>query len=178
MTEECPVCYEPLGKDDILECTHKVHIECVKKSHVAKCPICRCKVNIEVEGKCDWDYIEPTHTLHDFANAIYTTINSFDIGYDGDDDSDDDYDEIHSIRVALETLNLLEAHIRYGVGYEFIEEDREFLTSLICDRVHLTDDDLRACTEITGRIVESSTLLNLNTFLNTQQLPRQFDEVD
>lgn len=34
--------------NNIVECGHKVHIECVKKSGRAKCPMCRKSLNIEV----------------------------------------------------------------------------------------------------------------------------------
>ena len=47
--EECPVCYDKLDENDNpLECGHWVHKECVKKSGVSRCPLGRCKLNIQV----------------------------------------------------------------------------------------------------------------------------------
>lgn len=46
---ECPICLE--HTDDILECGHKIHLECVKKHFKPECPVCRKSLNISVSGK-------------------------------------------------------------------------------------------------------------------------------
>lgn len=37
---DCPVCYEEMDNSK-LSCGHKVHGNCIIKSGIAKCPICR-----------------------------------------------------------------------------------------------------------------------------------------
>jgi hypothetical protein len=48
--EDCPICTEKIGDEDILECGHWIHISCVKKHFKPECPVCRKSLNIEVEG--------------------------------------------------------------------------------------------------------------------------------
>lgn len=47
----CPICYDDMGDEKNLICGHLVHISCIKKSFRAECPLCRTKLDIEVEGK-------------------------------------------------------------------------------------------------------------------------------
>lgn len=39
--DECAVCFEELSSNDVLECKHKIHSDCIIKSCKAECPICR-----------------------------------------------------------------------------------------------------------------------------------------
>lgn len=57
--EDCIICLDPLSDKDILECGHKIHLECVKKHFKPECPICRKQLNIKVTGK----YPEPNEQL-------------------------------------------------------------------------------------------------------------------
>lgn len=50
--DECPVCYETFSeKDKHLACGHWIHLDCVKKSMKAECPICRKPVNIDQRSR-------------------------------------------------------------------------------------------------------------------------------
>jgi len=44
--EECPVCFESLGRSRPLSCGHWVHRDCVLQSGKKECPICRSQVTI------------------------------------------------------------------------------------------------------------------------------------
>ena len=48
--EDCPICTEKIGDEDILDCGHWIHISCVKKHFKPECPVCRKSLNIQVEG--------------------------------------------------------------------------------------------------------------------------------
>lgn len=39
--ENCPVCYEKIDSNELLNCGHYVHKECIMKSRNNNCPICR-----------------------------------------------------------------------------------------------------------------------------------------
>ncbi len=39
--ENCPVCYEEISQKEALQCSHLVHIDCIKQSMKPECPICR-----------------------------------------------------------------------------------------------------------------------------------------
>lgn len=49
--KQCPICYDNMGDEKNLICGHLVHVSCIKKSFRAECPLCRTKLDIEVEGK-------------------------------------------------------------------------------------------------------------------------------
>jgi len=72
--DNCCVCFESLNKtNQSLECGHWVHIECIKQQRdvVAKCPLCRQVLNIQLKNP-----------------KIISTINL--IEYEEDNDEDDD----------------------------------------------------------------------------------------
>ena len=48
--EDCIICTEKIGEEDILDCGHWIHISCVKKHFKPECPVCRKSLNIEVVG--------------------------------------------------------------------------------------------------------------------------------
>lgn len=39
--DECPVCCDDIDENDILECGHWVHMDCIKRSLKPECPMCR-----------------------------------------------------------------------------------------------------------------------------------------
>jgi hypothetical protein len=44
--DECPVCFEGLGRSKPLSCGHWVHRNCILQSGKKECPICRAKLKI------------------------------------------------------------------------------------------------------------------------------------
>lgn len=76
--EECPICFEQLGKTPLvsLYCCSKqnIHIECYVKTH-PKCPICRYeKVILPVLiFKTDWPRMTKIFTLIVMVAACFTT---------------------------------------------------------------------------------------------------------
>ena len=50
---DCPVCYEELENEKPQVCGHVIHLDCLKKHFKPECPLCRTKLNIEVEGTFD-----------------------------------------------------------------------------------------------------------------------------
>ena len=47
--DNCIICIESLTEVDILECGHWIHLDCVKKHFKPECPLCRKKLNIQVQ---------------------------------------------------------------------------------------------------------------------------------
>lgn len=83
--EECPVCYDKLDENDNpLECGHWVHEECIKKSGVSRCPIARCKLNIQVynlKNNENFEYNESFEYNEDFDSDIEEIENSDEMEY-------------------------------------------------------------------------------------------------
>lgn len=44
---ECPICIEKFSRSDKrLSCGHWIHLNCIRKSLKAECPICRCPLSL------------------------------------------------------------------------------------------------------------------------------------
>ena len=91
MIEECPVCYEDITKEDILQCGHIVHERCVINSGKAECPICRSKllyfVNKVIELKYDppvWGTLDKLVSLGWLKHTDIPIIDELKLPY-GDD---------------------------------------------------------------------------------------------
>ena len=75
MNDECPTCLE-LVKESPLRCNHRVHLDCLKRQFKAECPLCRCKLNIQLYSKPIKEEIE---------NDIES-----DIEYENEDEKEDE----------------------------------------------------------------------------------------
>jgi len=58
--ENCPVCLDEIDEKELLECGHYCHLDCIKKSNIYKCPICRHNVKIPFEERLE----NTTFNLH------------------------------------------------------------------------------------------------------------------
>ena len=55
MTDNCPICYEPLREDIYTTvCCHKFHKNCITKIFKDKCPLCRSKLHLISKEKSYW----------------------------------------------------------------------------------------------------------------------------
>lgn len=77
--DECPVCFEPLGKIRPLSCGHWVHKNCVLMSGKKECPICRRAVSVKGAVR----RLKPdTPETPDFIDLLQMELMDFDVtGY-------------------------------------------------------------------------------------------------
>lgn len=76
--DECCVCFEEVEDKDIpLNCTHRIHKQCLIPTNLHMCPVCKYKLN-ETEKRYFFgiDHIESNN--YDDGNSIYHVIDRFD----------------------------------------------------------------------------------------------------
>lgn len=67
MNDNCPTCLE-LVKESPLKCKHRVHLDCLKRQFKAECPLCRCKLNIQLYSKPIKEESEIEYEIEDENN--------------------------------------------------------------------------------------------------------------
>lgn len=154
---ECPVCYELVQSSDILLCTHKVHIGCIKKSMKAECPLCRIKLpNIKANEKLFNEVMkEDNIEYHNYQNESYYDNESF-----SENESTNSIErflinpDLHRIREIYDFLSQYQSEYQQHC-HEYFDGDLSFIENIINTPQPITNNIRNACELIYQRALRN-----------------------